>query len=398
MTGQRPENARCPVIFNDYMNCLWGNPTESRELPLIDAAARAGCEYFAIDAGWYAALQGDWSQTVGSWEPSVDRWPHGLAFVLDRIRQCGMVPGLWIEPEVAGPQSELARMPDSWFFMRHRKRILKNTRYLLDFRNRDVRNYQDGVIDRLVHDYGAGYLKMDYNVDSLQGTDQNADSPGQGLLEHNRAHLEWLEGILKRYPSLVIENCGSGGGRMDYAMLSRLQLQSATDQEDYLRLPAIITGCSAAVLPEQLACWSYPLANADADQASFNIATAMLCRIHQSGRLDQISAIPAAQVASGIAAYKNTIRSRIPSAVPFYPLGKPNVTDSRSPVALGMRGPQWTAIAVWRLEGGDTVELPVEAAAARILYPTGLGIEISAVAKKLVIRFPRPKMACILTF
>ena len=63
-----------------------------------------------------------------------------------------------------------------------------------------------------------------------------------------------------------------------------------------------------------------------------------------------------------------------------------------------MRGPQWTAIAVWRLEGGDTVELPVEAAAARILYPTGLGIEISAVAKKLVIRFPRPKMACILTF
>ena len=128
----------------------------------------------------------------------MDRWPHGLAFVLDRIRQCGMVPGLWIEPEVAGPQSELARMPDSWFFMRHGKRVLKNSRYLLDFRNRDVRNYLDGVIDRLVHDYGAGYLKMDYNVDSLQGTDQNADSPGQGLLEHNRAHLEWLEGILKR--------------------------------------------------------------------------------------------------------------------------------------------------------------------------------------------------------
>ena len=58
-------------------------------------------------------------------------------------------------------------------------------------------------------------------------------------------------------------------------MLSRLQIQSATDQEDYLKLPAIMTGSSAAVLPEQLACWSYPLPTADADQASFNMVTAM---------------------------------------------------------------------------------------------------------------------------
>jgi hypothetical protein len=101
---------------------------------------------------------------------------------------------------------------------------------------------------------------MDYNVDSLQGTEINADSFGQGLLEHNRAHLAWLEGILNRYPELVIENCGSGGGRMDYAMLSRLQLQSMTDQENYLKLPGILVGASAAVLPEQLAIWSYPLA------------------------------------------------------------------------------------------------------------------------------------------
>jgi len=50
---------------------------------------------------------------------------------------------------------------------------------------------------------------MDYNVDSLQGTELNTESFGQGLLEHNRAHLEWLDGILKRYPDLVIENCGS---------------------------------------------------------------------------------------------------------------------------------------------------------------------------------------------
>src|ERR1700758_3904538 len=220
--------------------------------------------------------------------------------------------------------------------MRHGKRVFKNSRLLLDFRNPEVRTYLDQVIARLVNEYGVGYIKMDYNVDSLQGTEVNADSFGQGLLEHNRAHLAWLDDLLNRYPDLVIENCGSGGGRMDYAMLSRLQLQSMTDQEDYLKLPAILVGASAAVLPEQLACWAYPLANADADQASFNMVTAMLCRIHQSGSLDQLASDVAAQVSKAIRIYKDVIRPHIRLAVPFFPLGMPDVTNRHNPVALGM--------------------------------------------------------------
>jgi alpha-galactosidase len=259
-----------------------------------------------------------------------------------------------------------------------------------------VRAYLDQVIARLVNDYGVGYIKMDYNVDSLQGTELNADSFGQGLLEVNRAHLAWLDGILDRYPDLVIENCGSGGGRMDYAMLSRLQIQSMTDQEDYLKLPAILVGATAAVLPEQLAIWSYPLANADADQASFNLVTAMLCRIHQSGRLDEVSASALLQVTNGIGIYKQAIREHIPQAVPFYPLGTPDVTNQNAPVALGMRAPGWTAIGVWRLDGADTVELPTDAGEAEVLYPIDLGITVRAVPGKLIVQFPRARMACIL--
>jgi len=389
------DNKRCSVIFNDYMNCLWGNPSEEKELPMIEAAAKAGCEYYVIDAGWYATLREDWSQTLGAWQPSQDRWPHGLAFVLDRVKQLGMIPGLWLEPEVAGVRSQLAQQPDSWFFMRHGERVLKNSRYLLDFRNPAVTRYLDQVIDRLVHDYGVGYFKMDYNVDSLQGTDQNADSPGQGLLKHNRALLAWLDGILRRYPSLVIENCGSGGGRMDYAMLSRLQIQSMTDQEAYLRLPAILVGAVAAVLPEQLAIWTYPLASADADQASFNMVTAMLCRIHQSGRVDKISGAAAAQVSNGIRIYKDVIRKHIPEAVPFYPMGMPDVTNREHPIALGMSAPGWMAVAVWRLEDAADVELPLAAPNARILYPDHLGIEVQGEDRKLTFRFPRTRMGCI---
>jgi alpha-galactosidase len=390
------DNARCPVIFNDYMNCLWGDPTEEKELPQIAAAAKAGCEYFVIDAGWYAEAQEDWSQTIGAWQPTASRWPQGLKSVLDRIRQSGMIPGLWLEPEVAGAKSMLAQKPDNWFLMRHGKRVLKNFRFLLDFRNPEVRAYLNEVIARLVNDYGVGYIKMDYNVDSLQGTELNADSFGQGLLEHNRAHLDWLEGLLTRYPELVIENCGSGGGRMDYAMLSRLQIQSMTDQESYLKLPGILVGASAAVLPEQLAIWSYPLTEADADQASFNLVTAMMCRIHQSGRLDAISAAALHQVTKGIEIYKTMVREHIPQALPFYPLGMPDVTNREAPVALGMRAPGWITLAVWRLEGADTVEVPMDAAKAEILYPADLDVEVRSVPGKLIVRFPRTKMACIL--
>ncbi len=193
----RENNSRCPVIFNDYMNCLWGDPTEEKELPLIAAAAKAGCEYFVIDAGWYADIKEDWSPTIGSWQPSSSRWPRGLKFVLDQIKRNGMIPGLWLEPEVAGAKSLLAQKPDNWFFVRHGKRVLKNSRYLLDFRNLEVRAYLDQVIARLVNEYGVGYIKMDYNVDSLQGTELSADSFGQGLLEHNRAHIAWLDNLLQ---------------------------------------------------------------------------------------------------------------------------------------------------------------------------------------------------------
>ena len=392
----RKDGDRCPVIFNDYMNCLWGDPTEAKELPMIEAATLAGCEYYVIDAGWYAELNEDWSQTTSAWEPSQTRWPHGLKYVLDKIRDSGMTPGLWLEPEVAGARSALASKPDDWFFMRHGKRVLKSSRYLLDFRNPDVRSYLDQVIERVVHDYGVGYIKMDYNTDSLLGTDLHADSVGQGLLEHDRAYLAWIDRILERYPDLILENCGSGGGRMDYAQLSHFQIQSVTDQEDYLRMPAILTGASAGILPEQAAIWSYPTARSDSDSASFNMVTGVVCRIHQSGRLDQISSDAFRQVRTGIELYKNIVRKHVPKAVPFYPLGMPDVTDSNSPVSLGMRAPELTWIAVWRLDGPSRVTIPIVSKQPRLLFPTELGINLTQEEHQLVVDFPRTRMGCLL--
>jgi alpha-galactosidase len=390
-------NRSCPVIFNDYMNCLEGDPTEEKETPLIATAAAIGCEYFVIDAGWYAEKDENWSETVGLWEPAQSRWTHGLKYTLDKIRSAGMIPGLWLEPEVAGMHSPLAQKPDSWFFLRHGRRVIKNSRLLLDFRNPDVRAYLDGVVRRLVEEYGAGYIKMDYNTDGLEGTETNAESFGQGLLEHNRALLAWLDALLERYPALIIENCGSGGGRMDYAMLSRLQVQSCSDQEEYLRFPAIATGATAAVLPEQLAVWSYPTEQSDAAAASFNMVNAMLLRIHQSGHLAQLTPEAMEQVKKGLLVYKSRIRKHIANATPFYPLGMPDVTDHKTPIALGMHSPEATFIAVWRLGGSDEVRIPSKATEVELLYPTDLGISVRSAEGKMIVRFPRPQMGCILS-
>jgi alpha-galactosidase len=184
---------------------------------------------------------------------------------------------------------------------------------------------------------------------------------------------------------------------MDYAMLSRLQLQSMTDQEDYLKLPAILVGASAAVLPEQLAIWSYPLANADADQASFNMLTAMMCRIHQSGRPDSLTSPALAQVTEGIRIYKDVLRKHIPAAAPFYPLGMSDVTDFKRPIALGMRSPEQNLLAVWRIDGPETVQIPWPSADAKLLYPTDLGIKITPAKNALQVEFPRTRMACLIT-
>jgi alpha-galactosidase len=392
------DNRNCPVIFNDYMNCLTGDPTTEKELPLIDAAAQAGCEYFVIDAGWYAELKESWWESVGLWQPSTTRWgAGGLKVVLDRIRARGMTPGLWLEIEVAGIRSPLKDKPDAWFFMRHGQRVIDHGRFLLDFRNAEVRAHADEVVNRLVQDYGVGYIKMDYNVDALLGTEVQADSFGQGLLEHQRAYLRWIDAVRARFPQLVIENCGSGGGRMDYAMLAHHQLQSSSDQTDYRKYPSIVAGGLAAVLPEQFAVWSYPKSDGNADEASFNMVNAMLGRIHQSGHLANLKPESLRQVHEGLRVYKTRIRSHLPQMTPFFPLGLPAMADHTAPVAVGLRNAERTFVAVWRLAGDQTVTLPPSVGhGAKLLYPADLDIVVDHTADRTQITFPRPFMAALL--
>lgn len=356
MRRQADDNVKLPVIFNDYMNCLMGDPTTEKLLSLIDAAAAAGCEYFCIDAGWYS--DGPWWDGVGEWLPAKERFPGGIEEPLAYIRKKGMIPGLWLEIESMGINCPLVKdAPDDWFFQRHGKRVVEHSRLQLDFRHPGVVEHANRVIDRLVRDYGVGYIKMDYNVEHGPGTEVDADSFGDGLLQHNRAYLQWLDSVFQRYPNLVIENCGSGGCRMDYAMLSRHSIQSSSDNVDYLQYAAIAAASPTAVTPEQCACWSYPLTDGDCEEVAFNMVNAMLMRIHQSGHLAAISDDRRALVSEGIAYYK-TMRENIPHSLPFWPLGLPVFGDGW--ISLGLQNGDKAYVAVWRLlDSRDTCCLPI---------------------------------------
>jgi alpha-galactosidase len=341
------DNEQLGVIFNDYMNCLWGDPTTEKLIPLIDAASEAGAEYFCIDCGWYS--EGFWWDGVGEWLPSNQRFKGGIKEVLDYIRSKGLIPGLWLELEVMGTKSpKLKDTTDEWFFMRHGKRVYDRSRYQLDFRNEEVIKHANEVIDRLVLEYGVGYIKMDYNIEPGIGTEINADSVGDGLLNHNRAYLNWLDDVFTRYPDLIIENCSSGGLRIDYALLSRNSIQSTSDQEDYRLYATIAANSPTAVTPEQSAIWSYPLTEGDDEEVIFNMVNAMLLRIHQSGHLVQLSPQRKALVKEAIEYYK-VIRQDIRQGLPFWPLGLSQFSDSW--VCLGMKNSRKTYLAVWRREG-----------------------------------------------
>jgi alpha-galactosidase len=397
-----PDHTALPVIFNDYMNTLMGSPTTEKLLPLIDAAAEAGAEVFVIDAGWYDDDAGGWWDSVGEWREARSRFPGGFAEVADRIRVGGMTPGLWLEPEVVGVRSPLAtRLPEQAFFQRGGIRVVENGRYHLDLRHPAAVAHLDGVVDRLIADYGIGYFKFDYNVNAGPGTDLGADSAGVGLLGHHRAHLAWLDSLLERHPGLILENCGSGGGRADYALLARLQLQSTSDQQDPYRYAPIAAAAPAAITPEQAASWAYPQPEHTDDEIAFTLCNALLGRIHLSGYLNRMSPEQRALVAEALSVYKR-IRAGIPAALPFWPLGLPGWNDPW--IALGLRGAGTTYLTLWRRDGGrsDMVltvpHLRGRDAGASVLFPA----DGDAIARwdahegELTVRLPRTHTACLI--
>lgn len=356
------DNDELPVIFNDYMHALWDMQTEKLIWPLVDLASKLECEEFVIDAGWFAEKPG-WTPYIGEWKEYSSNFPTGgLKGTMDYIHSKGMKAGLWVEIENMGIKSDICKSkPDDWFFISHGDRVTKNTRNCLNFDNKEVYNWAMDIVSGLVSKYDLDYIKNDYNLDAGVGNEYNADSLGDGLLKHNRAYIKWLNELLDKHPGLTIENCGSGGCRMDYEVLKVCPIQSTSDQTDYRKYPYLSSAVLTACIPEQAAVWSYPLnkqiKEAPTDEVVvMNMVNAMLGRIHLASFINQLPESQQQLVIEGVRYYKAT-REFKKGSLPIFPNGVSYFFDEN--VVGGLIKDKRIMLCVWNTLG-DKQDIKVD--------------------------------------
>ncbi len=387
IAGKCAPDADLPSIFNEYMHLSWDSPSAEATRKYAPVVSRLGVKYYVIDCGWHNEEDGNIIYPyVGQWKESNKRFPLGVRETTNYIRSLGLKAGLWIEPEIIGCKCTdmLNFYDDDCFLMRHGKRICVMNRYFLDYRHPKVIAYMTESIRRMVEDYGADYIKMDFNEDCGIGTDKDALTPGEGLESHARAYLAWIDHLRKTFPNVLFETCSSGGMRMDYGTLSHFSIVSTSDQTSYLRYPYIAGNVLAAVIPEQAAVWSYPVgtdtpgftptsewvnANISDEQVIMNMINSLLGRIHLASHLELLDERKLDLIAEGIAFYDSIIAFK-KTAVPYMPLGLCRFGNTL--VASGIKNESTLLLAVWNLGGEPSVQIPLQGLApksVRVIYP-----------------------------
>ncbi|MBO4309001.1 MAG: alpha-galactosidase [Clostridia bacterium] len=395
-----------PVIFNEYMHLRWDAPSEEKTMETVPVVAKTGAAYYVIDCGWHDDVSAKVIyRHVGAWKESRTKFPSGIRHVAEYIRSYGMKPGLWIEPEVVGQDCAemLEYYDDDCFLQRRGKRICELGRYLLDFRSRKVRNYLSETIRRMVEDYGAEYIKIDYNQDCGIGTDRDAFSAGAGLEDHAAAFLSWVEEQTNRFPHVLFETCASGGMRADYKTLSRFALTSSSDQTRCELYPYIVGNLFTAVLPEQAGIWCYP-ADTPAKQpiighekVILNGVNAILGRMHLASDLKLLNEREFALLTEAIR-YSIAFAPIREKAVPYLPLGYARF--GAPAVATGLLSNEKLYLAVWNLQSGSQeISIPLSELhpiEVRAGYPASEPTDAALSGNLLTVRFSEGPAARLL--
>lgn len=403
IAGNYAADAGLPAIFNEYMHLSWDSPTAENTHKMAQIVAKTGAEYYVIDCGWHNEEPGaEIYPYVGQWIESKARFQEGVRKTTDYIRSLGMKPGLWIEPEIIGCQCEdmLAYYDDDCFMQRFGKRLTVMNRHFLDYRNRRVQEYMTDTIRRMVEDYGAEYIKFDYNQDCGVGTDLQAFTAGKGLEDCTQAFFDWVGKMRRMFPDVVFEGCSSGGLRMDHHSLSAFSLFSTSDQIHYEKYPYIAGNILSAVLPEQAAVWSYPVTedctgpDVSNDRIDVNMVNSFLGRMHLASHLERLSDCQIARIEEGVA-YYNSLSEMKKRAVPYFPNGFTHF--GAESVYAGLKDGSKVYLAAWNL--GNAAEVKVNIADiqnARIGYPSDSDVNIAWDQVALCVKFPRACMAVFL--
>jgi alpha-galactosidase len=278
-----------PIVFNEWCT-TWGDPQHDKVLALADRLRGTVTRYLVIDAGWYKAPGTDWSSGHGDWKPSAALFPEGLAATAAAIRERGLIPGLWFEMETVGSQSTAFSLVDH-LLQRDGVPVTVRERRFWDLNDPWAIDYLARHVIDLLARCGFGYLKVDYN-ETLGLGSTHPDGLGEGLRQQVLGSYRFFEMIRARLPELVIENCASGGHRLEPSMLARTAMSSFSDAHELVEIPIIAANLHRLMLPRQSQIWAV-LHPTDSDQRLiYSLAATFLGRMCLSG---EIAALNAAQ-------------------------------------------------------------------------------------------------------
>ncbi|TDT61724.1 alpha-galactosidase [Frigoribacterium sp. PhB116] len=206
-----------PVTLNTW-EAVYFDHDLGRLSALADAGARVGIERFVLDDGWFHGRRDD-TTSLGDWWVDETVWPDGLAPIIDHVTDLGMQFGIWVEPEMVSPDSELARAHPEWILGPGEGRLpaIARQQQVLDLSNPDAFAYILGKLDALLTDHDIAYLKWDHNRDLLEA---GAGAPARPAVHENVVALyRLLDELRSRHPGVEIESCASGGARVDLGIL-----------------------------------------------------------------------------------------------------------------------------------------------------------------------------------
>ena len=226
----RDPRSAYPIHFNSWEGCYFDHD-EASTCTLIDAAAELGAERFVLDDGWMAGREAS-GAGLGDWTPCPRRYPQGLGPVAAHARSRGLEFGLWIEPEMVTPDSQLAAAHPDWLIgIPGQEAISGRQQYLLNISLPEVRQYLLARLQCIVEDCRPDYLKWDMNRDYAQ----TGSEAGASALALAIAFGELFDRVRAAFPDISIEICAAGGARADCGALARCERIWPSDSMDPLQ-------------------------------------------------------------------------------------------------------------------------------------------------------------------
>jgi alpha-galactosidase len=228
-----PDRPR-PVVLNTWEAVYFDHDLD-RLRALADTAAELGVERFVLDDGWFRHRRDD-RAGLGDWYVDETVWPQGLDPLIGHVRALGMQFGLWVEPEMVNPDSDLYRAHPDWI-LQAGGRVPPSSRnqQVLDLANPDAYDHIRSRLDTLLSENDIGYLKWDHNRDIVDGGHRGHP----GVHAQTLAIYRLLDELRAAHPGVEIESCSSGGARVDLGILERTDRVWASDCNDALERQAI---------------------------------------------------------------------------------------------------------------------------------------------------------------